>query len=218
MPPRRVRVECITHDANWNLIFNSLHGTLATQLPTILPWMHSLRQMHHQRTFSTHGWSLQPGHHNSRALAASWMTLATSTELKSWEEKRGGFYQHDTHRSLVCSHLGELPVRLRTSSKSLGRSVRHHTGSPLLRSSCCDTGRLMRISLLPFSEAQSSSYHAAFDSLFGTQKRNRSSNAADQLNCQLALSWLRESLSAKGDPSFASLLSAFEVHYLHNQI
>jgi len=58
-------------------------------------------------------------------LAASWLTLATSTELKEWEEKRGGFNQHDTHRSLVCSHLDELRVRLRASSEALARSVLH---------------------------------------------------------------------------------------------
>jgi len=53
------------------------------------------------------------------------MTLATSTELKSWEEKRGGFHQHSTHDSLVCSHLDELRVRVRNSSEALARSVLH---------------------------------------------------------------------------------------------
>ena len=53
------------------------------------------------------------------------MTLGTSTELKSWEEKRGGFSQHSTHDSLVCSHLDELRVRVRKSSEALGRSVLH---------------------------------------------------------------------------------------------
>jgi hypothetical protein len=53
------------------------------------------------------------------------MTLATSTELKSWEEKRGGFYQHDTQHSLTCSHLDELRVRLRASSEALARSALH---------------------------------------------------------------------------------------------
>ena len=81
--------------------------------------------LHLQLTFPTHGWALQPGHRNSRALAAGWLTLATSTELKNWEEKRGGFYQHSTHDSLVCSHLDELRVRLRASSEALGRSVLH---------------------------------------------------------------------------------------------
>jgi hypothetical protein len=53
------------------------------------------------------------------------MTLATSTELKSWQEKRGGFYQHDTHHSLDCSHMDELRVRLRASSEALARSALH---------------------------------------------------------------------------------------------
>jgi hypothetical protein len=51
--------------------------------------------------------------------------LAISTELKNWEEKRGGFFQHSTHDSLICSHLDELRVRLRSSSEALGRSVLH---------------------------------------------------------------------------------------------
>ena len=92
---------------------------VAALLPLVQP------PLHLQLTFPTQGWSLQPGHRNSRALASSWLTLATSTELKRWEEKRGGFYQHDTHRSLVCSHLDELRVRLRASSEALGRSVLH---------------------------------------------------------------------------------------------
>ena len=102
----------------------SLRHPIAPRLPSPPPPPPS-PPLHHQRTFSTHGWSLQPGHRNSRALAASWMTLATSTELKSWEEKRGGFHQHSTHDSLVCSHLDELRVRVRNSSEALARSVLH---------------------------------------------------------------------------------------------
>jgi len=102
----------------------SLRHPIAPRLPSPPPPPPS-PSLHHQRTFSTHGWSLQPGHRNSRALAASWMTLATSTELKSWEEKRGGFYQHSTHDSLACSHLDELRVRVRNSSEALARSALH---------------------------------------------------------------------------------------------
>jgi len=170
----------------------------ASPLPQAEPPSPVQSPLHLQLTFPTHGWSLRPGHRNSRALA-------TSTELKSWEEKRGGFYQHDTHRSLVCPHLDELRVLLPSSSEVLDPSVLYHTGSQSLCSSCCGTWRLLRslhISLLPFSEAQSSSYHAAFGSLFGTQKQTRPSNAADQLNCQLALSWLRAS----------QLMVAFHLH------
>lgn len=44
-----------------------------------------------QRTFCTHGWAFQPGHRNSRAMAAGWITLVTSSELKAWKQKRGGY-------------------------------------------------------------------------------------------------------------------------------
>lgn len=141
--------------------------------------------LHLQLTFSTHAWSLQPGHRNSRALAASWMMLATSSELKSWEKKRGGFYQHETHRSLICSQLDELRVRLRASNEALDRSVLHHTGSQFLCSSCCDTRRRMRslhISMPPSSEAESSPYYPGFGFRFGTQKQNMPSNAAEEPN------------------------------------
>ena len=81
--------------------------------------------LHQPDTFPTHGWSFQSGNRNSRALATSWLMLAMSGELKQWQEKRGGSYQHDTHRSLVCSHMDELRVRIRSSSEALGRSVLH---------------------------------------------------------------------------------------------
>jgi hypothetical protein len=38
--------------------------------------------------------------------------LAKDSELKKWEEKRGGFYQHNTSQSLTCSFLDEKRVRL----------------------------------------------------------------------------------------------------------
>lgn len=149
--------------------------------------------LHLQPTFPMHGWALQHGHRNSRAVAASWMKLATSTELKNWEEKRGGFFQHSTHDSLVCSHLDELRVRVRKSSEAPGRPVPRPTRSQSLCSSHCDTRRRMRslpISMTPSSEADSSSYHAIFQSLFGTQKQNMPSNAPEELNCELAHSAL----------------------------
>jgi hypothetical protein len=59
---------------------------------------------------------------SSRATAASWLQLATNDELKQWEEKRGGFWQHDTATSLTCSFEDANRVRLRHSAESLART------------------------------------------------------------------------------------------------
>jgi len=61
----------------------------------------------HQPLWHSHGWSLHTSSRSSRGAAASWLQLAQSDELKQWKRKRGGFYQHDTHPSLVCSFLDE---------------------------------------------------------------------------------------------------------------
>jgi hypothetical protein len=49
--------------------------------------------------------------------------LAKDSELQKWEEKRGGFYQHDTSQSLTCSFLDEKRVRLRHGSESIARTI-----------------------------------------------------------------------------------------------
>jgi len=71
----------------------------------------------------THGWSLHTSTRTSRATAASWLKLALSHELNGWEEKRGGFWQHNTHQPLTCSFQDEKRVRLRHSSESIARSI-----------------------------------------------------------------------------------------------
>ena len=75
-----------------------------------------------KRSFHTHGSSLHPSTRTGRATAASWLDLAVNDELREWEEKRGGFYQHDTSKSLVCSFLDEKRVRLRHSAERIGRA------------------------------------------------------------------------------------------------
>jgi hypothetical protein len=77
--------------------------------------------LHKQATWHTHGWSLHSSSRISRSTAASWLDLATNDELKGWEEKRGGFWQHDTSTSLPCSVLDEKRVRLRHSAERIAR-------------------------------------------------------------------------------------------------
>ena len=75
-----------------------------------------------QPSFHTHGWSLRPSSRSSRVTAASWLELARDSELDQWEQKRGGFYQHDTALSLRCSFLDEKRVRLRHSAERIARA------------------------------------------------------------------------------------------------
>lgn len=77
----------------------------------------------HPQPFFSRGSSLHSSHRSSRATAASWLDLATNDELKNWEEKRGGFYQHDTATTLVCSFLDEKRVRLRHSAERIARAA-----------------------------------------------------------------------------------------------
>lgn len=90
--------------------------------------------LHLQATFTTHRWSLQPSTRNSRSITTGWLLLATSNELKRWEEKRGGYSAHETDMPLMCSHMDELRVRLRSSSDALARTM--------LRSLHVDTSQL----------------------------------------------------------------------------
>jgi len=50
------------------------------------------------------------------------LQLARDNELKQWEIKRGGFYQHDTAPSLKCSFLDEKRVRLHQSADHIART------------------------------------------------------------------------------------------------
>ena len=73
-------------------------------------------------SWNTHGTSLRSSSRTSRATATSWLELASDNELNQWEEKRGGFYQHDTAQSLKCSFLDEKRVRLRHSAECIART------------------------------------------------------------------------------------------------
>ena len=42
--------------------------------------------------------------------------------MSAWEEKRGGYEQHETFRSLKCSFLDEKRVRLRHSAERIARA------------------------------------------------------------------------------------------------
>jgi hypothetical protein len=83
---------------------------------------------------------------SSRGAAASWLQLAQSDELKQWKRKRGGFFQHDTHPSLVCSFLDEKRVRLLHGSERLGRQLLHSLGVD------CTSHRLAATKLLRTSK------------------------------------------------------------------
>jgi hypothetical protein len=69
------------------------------------------------------GWKLHAASRTSRALCTSWLHLAEDNELKQWELKRGGYYQHETERSLTCSFLDEKRARLRHSADRVARDL-----------------------------------------------------------------------------------------------
>ena len=71
---------------------------------------------------------LRPSCRRSRVTAAAWLALISSGELRRWEIKRGGFYQHDTHLSLTCSLMDAVRVRLLSGSEQLGRDVLREQG------------------------------------------------------------------------------------------
>ncbi len=67
--------------------------------PTISPplSLSTPSPLHQQPTFLTHGWTIQIGHQTTKTIAIGWYELAISAKLKQWEQKRGGFYQHDAN-------------------------------------------------------------------------------------------------------------------------
>jgi hypothetical protein len=79
--------------------------------------------LHKHSLWRSHRWALHPSCRRSRATAAAWHALITSGELRQWEIKRGGFYQHDTHLSLACSLVDGVRVRLLSGSEQLGRDM-----------------------------------------------------------------------------------------------
>lgn len=84
--------------------------------------------LHKQPTWPVYGWSLRDSCRRSRATAAAWLALVCSGELCQWKEKRGGFYQHDTHLPLICSFLDAVRVRLVSGSEQLGRDMLREQG------------------------------------------------------------------------------------------
>jgi hypothetical protein len=91
--------------------------TIATRIaPPPPPIFSSLQQL---------GWKLLVSSRRSRALCCSWLELAREDCLREWEIKRGGYHQHDTSKSLVCSHRDDQRVRLRSSADSTARQLLH---------------------------------------------------------------------------------------------
>jgi hypothetical protein len=88
-------------------------------LPIPLPLFALLQQQ---------GWKLQVASRTSRALCTAWLHLAEDNELKQWETKRGGYYQHDTMNSFTCSFLDEKRVRLRHSADRIARELLCNSG------------------------------------------------------------------------------------------
>jgi hypothetical protein len=70
----------------------------------------------------THQCRITTGTRYSRTLAVSWLALVASGELREWEEKRGGFWQHVTHKQLRCSYEDDRRVKLIAATGMLGRA------------------------------------------------------------------------------------------------
>lgn len=84
--------------------------------------------LHKQPIWPSHRWALRPSCRRSRATAAAWHALITSGELRQWEIKRGGFYQHNTHQPLVSCLVDTVRVRLLAGSEQLGRDILREQG------------------------------------------------------------------------------------------
>jgi hypothetical protein len=71
----------------------------------------------------THHCRITPGGRRSRTLVHSWLALLASGELREWEEKRGSFWQHVTHKQLQCSYEDDRRVKLLAGTGQLGRAL-----------------------------------------------------------------------------------------------
>ena len=71
----------------------------------------------------THQCRITRGSRRSRTLVHSWLALLASGELREWEEKRGGFWQHVTHKQLQCSYEDDRRVKLLAGTGQLGRAL-----------------------------------------------------------------------------------------------
>jgi hypothetical protein len=73
--------------------------------------------------WATHQCRITAGTRCSRTLAVSWLTLIASGALREWAEKRGGFWQHVTHKQLQCSFEDDRRVKVLAATASLGRAL-----------------------------------------------------------------------------------------------
>jgi len=71
----------------------------------------------------THQCRITPGSRRSRTLVRSWLALIASGEMREWEEKRGGFWQHVTHKQMQCSYEDDRRVKLLAGTGQLGRAL-----------------------------------------------------------------------------------------------
>jgi len=88
-----------------------VNSNAPTHEPTI-PHTSTPLPLHLQSTWSSHGWTLRDSSRRTCATATAWLSLIKSGELKHWQVKRGGFYQHDTHLPLTCSFWDAVRARL----------------------------------------------------------------------------------------------------------
>jgi len=146
-----------------------------------------LPPLHQQTTFPTHAWSLQPGYHNSRALAASWLMLTTPTALCS---TRAGY------RSSTLLYFTAATGRATSSRRdaawwmtSNGIGARRPPSPPFPKLHMLhNTVEFAERHQFPGRalEAQFESFHEQFNALFHKQYRNEPSSTAQ---------WLRRSLA-----------------------
>ena len=101
--------------------------------------------LHQLPLFPSHAWSIQESNRRSRATAKSWHELATSSELKLWDEKRTKYWQHDCRLQLTCSFEDEKRVRLLSGSEAIARGVLSRLGVKATHSDLrCDAVKLLR--------------------------------------------------------------------------
>jgi hypothetical protein len=95
---------------------------VAAAIAASLPLPAPLSLFAHSR-WLTHQCCITPGSRRSRTLVHSWLALLASGELREWEEKRGGFWQHVTHKQLQCSYEDDRRVKLLAGTGQLGRAL-----------------------------------------------------------------------------------------------
>ena len=90
--------------------------------PAVLRCSSSPSSQHLRHPFTHMAYPFVPPHALVEQPLPHGYELAQDNELDQWEQKRGGFYQHDTAQSLKCSFLDEKRVRLRHSAESIARA------------------------------------------------------------------------------------------------